>query len=539
MLAPGSRSAPLALALHADARLRLHVRIDERSASFVALGLGRVTGRPAVLVCTSGTAAANLHPAVLEASEAGVPLLVLTADRPPELRGTGANQTVDQVKLYGAAVRWFAEVGVPEDRPGMAAYWRSLGCRAWAAASTGPVHLNLAFREPLLPDGDPSWSEPLAGRADGRPWTVVEPAGRTAVPADLVARIAGTERGLVVAGAGGGDPAGVRALAERAGWPLLAEPVSSARGGPNAISTYAGLLGAAGWVGRHRPEMILTVGRPGLSRPLLGLLGSGVEQVLLDRSDRWADPTRSVAGVLPVAAAALAAALPATLPADGAAPSGWLVAWRAADRRGRAVLDAMLDAADAPTEPGLARDLADCLPAGSLLLAGSSMPVRDLDLAMRPRDGLRVVANRGASGIDGLVSTAVGAALAHGGPAYALLGDLSLLHDANGLLLGPDEPRPDLTLVVVNNDGGGIFSMLPPAGSAGFERIFGTPHRADLAALAAVSGAGYARLDRLADLPALLRESAGLALVEVRTDRAANAALHDRLRAAVAAALGE
>ncbi len=256
VIAPGSRSAPLAMALHAassapETGLRLHVRIDERSASFLALGLAKASGRPVAVVCTSGTAAAHFHAAVIEADEAGVPLIVLTADRPPELRGTGANQTIDQIKLYGDAVRWFCEAGVPEDQPGQVAYWRSLACRAWSlsagngAVYPGPVHLNLPFRDPLVPDlagppggtgavaraGAGDWHEPLDGRAGGQPWTRVVASGavddsQPALDLDW------TERGLVVAGDGAADPAGVVGLAEAAGWPLLAEPSSGARRGP-------------------------------------------------------------------------------------------------------------------------------------------------------------------------------------------------------------------------------------------------------------------------------------------------------------------
>ena len=278
VLAPGSRSAPLAMEFHRRAErgdLRLHVRIDERSAAYLALGLAKAGGRPAAVLCTSGTAAASFHPAVIEASESGVPLLVLTADRPPELRGTGANQAIDQIKLYGDAVRWFSEVGVPEDRPGPAAeaaqagYWRSLTGRAWGSASgaaggpAGPVHLNLAFRDPLVPDRAPPAPayEALDGRAGGAPWVrfAATPSGPGAA-----LELPWTERGLIVCGDGLSDETAgqLLALAAEAGWPVLAEPSSGARRGPDALSAYQYLLAAPGFLAAHRPDVIVTAGRP-------------------------------------------------------------------------------------------------------------------------------------------------------------------------------------------------------------------------------------------------------------------------------------
>jgi 2-succinyl-5-enolpyruvyl-6-hydroxy-3-cyclohexene-1-carboxylate synthase len=610
VLAPGSRSAPLALALHdrAAGGLRLHVRIDERSAAFTALGLAKASRRPVVVVCTSGTAAAHFHPAVIEADEAGVPLIVITADRPPELRGTGANQTIDQVKLYGGAVRWFCETGVPEARAGMTAYWRSLACRAWALAGglagglPGPVHLNVALRDPLVPDtggqsgpdrldlaggadrgaaggadpgaapglGSAEWPEPLDGRAGGRPWTSFAegaPRGGEGPRTDLD----WTERGVVVCGDGDYDAAPLVELAEAAGWPVLAEPSSNARRGPNALSAYGYLLASPAFTAAHRPDLIVSAGRPGLSRPQLAFLGGTAcspqarHVVVAQGPGRWADPARSateVTATIRLAAQPDDAAGPgaASAPqAPGAArvadrrqvpggrqtPEGprrpsWLDSWRAADAAARRATDAILDPGDLLTEPRLARDLAAGLPGGSLLWAASSLPVRDLDLHMPPRADLRVLASRGASGIDGLISAAIGAALAHqaagGGPAVALLGDLAFLHDAPGLMLGPDEPRPDLCLVVVNNDGGGIFSDLEQAAFPGsFERVFATPHGVDIRRLAGAAGIAYARLESPAELPGVLA-ARGLRVVEVQTDRAAGAALRTALRAAGTAA---
>ncbi|MGE5293006.1 MAG: 2-succinyl-5-enolpyruvyl-6-hydroxy-3-cyclohexene-1-carboxylic-acid synthase [Micromonosporaceae bacterium] len=572
VLAPGSRSAPLAMALFdrgpgggvTRPRVRLHVRIDERSAAYLALGLAKASGVPAVVVCTSGTAAANFHPAVIEADEACVPLIVLTADRPPELRGTGANQAIDQVKLYGSAVRWFCEAGVPEARNGMAAYWRSLSCRAWACAAgavgglPGPVHINIGFAEPLVPDGDPGWCEPLEGRPDGAPWTRFAsptapagvPAGPAAVPAGPAGRPAGPAaldgrgpadlpravRGVVICGDGTPDPEGLVAAAQDAGWPVLAEPSSGARQGPNALSAYPYLLASPEFMAAHPPDVVVTAGKPGLSRQQLAFIRQARTHVAIAQgTGRFADPARSASLVLP----------PVRGRSGGRARDPrWLDAWLRADAAARAAADDILDS-EALCEPRIARDLAAALPGGALLWAASSMPIRDLDHHMAPRGGLRVLASRGASGIDGLVSSAIGAALAHqaagGGPAAALLGDLALLHDFGGLSLGPDEPRPDLAIVVVNNDGGGIFSLLEQAAFPGpFERVFGTPHGSDLAAAAAAVRVPYERLQGAADLAEALapgmRRGSGLRLIEIRSARDAGTALRERLRRAAARA---
>ncbi len=519
VLAPGSRSAPLALAVYEQSKLRLHVRIDERSAAFLALGMAKRSGRPVAVVCTSGTAAANFHPAVVEAHESGVPLLVLTADRPPELRETGANQTIDQVKLYGSAVRWSCEVGTPEERPGMVAYWRSLTSRAWHIAQEpdpGPVHLNVSFREPLIPDGDEEWCEPLDGDLTGA-WTRV----RAATPGSVL-HVPPTRRGVLVVGDGAVNVKRYVAAASMAGWPVLAEPNGNARYGDHALSSHHFLLGVPEFAERHRPEVVVTLGKPGLSRPLLSFLRRAQEHVVVSPSlARWPDPVRSATQV------AQEAEIPVSSGDDA-----WLKGWRTADLVARRAVDAVLDGSDELTEPRLARDLVSAMPGGSLLLVAASMPIRDLDQTMHPRRGIRILANRGASGIDGLVSTAVGAALAHGNRSYALLGDLAFLHDQNGLIIGPHDRRPDLTLIVINNEGGGIFSLLPQAAfPEPFERVFGTPHQVDIASIAAAHGIPYTRLETIDELPKAM-VSDGLRIVEARTDRAENAALHARMREA-------
>ena len=517
VLCPGSRSAPLAFALHAaDAagRLRLHVRIDERTAGFLALGLALRSGRPVPVVTTSGTAVANLHPAVLEASHAGVPLLVLTADRPPQLIGTGANQTVVQPGIFGDAVRLALSAGPASDPERENGPWRAAVGRAVAAAlgtPPGPVHVNLPFVEPLVPDGGAA----PEGRPGGVPWTAVARPRVQAAPLPLDT----SAPTLVVAGAGA--PSEVRDW----GLPVVAEPAS--RVWDAGLRTGPWLLGAL--PDGLRPAQIVVAGRPTLHRPVQRLLADPqvAVYVLADPEGRsWPD----VAG---------------TVHAVGAAPSwrpppGWTASWLDADRAAAKALDAALDAPEAPGGLRLARALVDALPGAALLVVGSSNPVRDVSLGAAPRRDVAVLANRGVAGIDGTVSTAIGAGLAHGGPAFALLGDLTLLHDTTGLVIGPDEPRPDLTIVVLNDGGGGIFGLLEqgaPEHAGPFERIFGTPHTVDLAALAAATGLEHVRVDDLATLPAALEPRRGIRLAEIRADRTTLRAGHAAIRAAVAAAL--
>lgn len=525
VIAPGSRSAPLAIAFAEHPRIRLHVRIDERSAAFLGLGLAKASGNPVPIVCTSGTAAANFYPAVLEASHSQVGLVVLTSDRPPELRGTGANQTMDQTKLYGDAVLFFTDFGVGEARCGMVAYWRSVICRALSAATgKGPVHLNVPLREPLLHDtADKAWPESLEGRSDGQPWTVVRSVSAIAEP---VLELADPpEKGILVVGDGAGTPDRAVAFAEAAGWPLFAEPVSNARLGPNAVTTYSQLVAIPDVVERYSPELMVTVGKPGLAKFLLDLYPK-VPHLVVDPSAHWADPTRTAVRVVP------------TLPVLGCIrdSSDWLAAWQRMELAARDELERILGQERELSELRLTQDMAELAGVNAIFFVGSSMPVRCLDLAMRAGPGPWVLANRGVSGIDGCVSTAVGAALAHqaagGGPAFAMLGDLSLIHDQNGLIIGPGEPRPDLTVVVVNNDGGGIFSFLPYAGMEQFEKLFGTPHGVDFAHMAAAAGWEYQRVASADEFPGAFKDG-GTRLVEVRTDRAVSVLFHRQVRDAL------
>lgn len=529
VLAPGSRSAPLALALAAG-DVRLHVRHDERSAAYLALGLAKVSRRPVPVVCTSGTAVACLHGAVLEASHAGVPLLAVTADRPPELQETGANQTTDQAGIFGLAPRWACDLGVPEERAGAVAYWRSVAARACTVAlavgNPGPVHLNVPLRDPLVPDGDEQWLEELDGRPERQPWVSVEerpPAGSVLTEPP--------ERGVVLAGEGCTAPDAARRLAEALGWPLLSEPNGDARQGANAVGTYPLLLADEEFADTHRPDLAVVVGTPGLSRSVLAWLRTAGTQVVVDSTGRFGDPTRTAVRVLP--------SVP--VPEVRRPASAWLRSWRTADAAARTAFDEVLDETQDLTEARIARDLYAALPEDSILFAGSSRPIRDLEAYAVPRPGVRVLGNRGLSGIDGSVSSAVGAALAHqragGGHGYALLGDLAVLHDVSGLAVPRDDPRVDLTLVVVDNDGGGIFSMLEQASEPAFERVFGTPHGLDLCTVIAAYGVPVTPVAKADDLRDALAPAQGLRAVVVRTDRADNAATHRRLQAAVSAAL--
>ncbi len=528
VLAPGSRSAPLALALHAaDAagRLRLHVRVDERTAGFLALGLARGSRGPVPVVTTSGSAVAHLHPAVLEAHHSGVPVVVVSADRPAALRDTGANQTTDQARLFGGSVRHRADV--PADSSASPDAWRALVSRLVAAATgaltadPGPVHLNLCFAEPLLPAGDGT-DEPPPGRDDGAPWTRL-PSRQQPAPVAL----APGPRTVVVAGADSGPPA--RELAEQADWPLLAEPASGARTGTHPLRSHRLLLGHPPLV--DQVQRVVVFGRPTLSRTVTRLLSSpDVELVVCSDRMPWADPGHRAATVHP--------AVQGT-PTD----PGWRALWSRLDDAVSAAVDATLGDARAALAPGtllahdVARAVAEALPAQGLLVVGSSQPVRDLDLMApaRPVGERRLVlANRGLSGIDGALSTAIGAALARpSSRALAYVGDLTFLHDLNGLLLGPDEPRPDLTVVVADDDGGSIFAVLEQGAADhadAFERVFGTPTGADLAAACATSGTPHRRVaDRDALAGALATPAGGIDVVQAGVDRSGRRALEQRL----------
>jgi 2-succinyl-5-enolpyruvyl-6-hydroxy-3-cyclohexene-1-carboxylate synthase len=546
-VAPGSRSAPLALALVGDGRLRVHVHLDERSAAFFALGCARASGQPAVVCCTSGTAAAHLHPAVLEAAHGRVPMLVCTADRPPELRDTGAGQTIDQVGLYGEATRWSVDVEAPADRAGIGTWWRSLAARAVACAlgpPAGPVHLNLAFRDPLGPTGADPVTTP--GRPDGRSWTTTERAERR-VDERTVARLAQeirrVDRGLVVAGWGAAVSGPVAdGFARATGWPILADPLSGLRAGDHAIAAYDALLRVEEFAETHCPDLVLRIGGPPTSATAQRWLNRG-RSWLVDPDDSWLDPGHTASVRVCSDAEPALRDLTAALPEPGPSPA-WSDDWRAADRCARNAINGHLDSSEDPFEGRVARDVLSAIPDSTTLVVASSMPVRDLDSFGEARSGVRIIANRGVNGIDGLVSTTLGASAAGPGPTVALTGDLSFLHDSNGLL-GAEQRGLNATFVVVDNDGGGIFSFLPyseTVPSERFERMFATPPGVDVADVARAHGVAFEDIEKASALePALRRavETGGVRVVRVRTDRAANAARHaevwDAVRVALAA----
>ena len=562
-VAPGSRSTPLALLLADDPRIRLWVHLDERSAAFFALGIARATRAPAAVLCTSGTAAANFFPAVVEAQSAGIPLLVLTADRPPELREVGAAQTIDQNRLYGAHTKWFVDVALPESTPAMLRYARSLAGRAVGKALAlprGPVHLNFPLREPLVPspgrkpanlrDGDAmAWS----GRDAGAPWVSVERA--TLVPDERDVRetaglLARAERPLLVCGPQPDEalPPALAALAAAIHAPLLADPLSQLRWGAHdrtaVIESYDALLLRSGLVPSMVPDVIVRFGGTPTSKALLEYLAfhSAATHIVVD-SERWPDPSLLASRLVRADARVLAEQLTAALrDAPKRADPSWNDRWRETDRRARTALDAYCASVDEPFEGRALAEVAALVPAGGTLFVSSSMPVRDLDTFGRGHARpVRVMANRGANGIDGVVSTALGAAAVRGeGPTVLVIGDIALYHDMNGLLAAK-QYELDATIVLLNNDGGGIFSFLPQAAHPRhFETLFGTPHGLDFGHAARLYGATYCRAVTWDAFRKAIKtgiEGRGLHLVEMRTERTRNVELHREARNAVARVL--
>ena len=503
VLSPGSRSAPLAYELfEADkiGLLRLHVRIDERTAGFLALGLAKASERPVAVVTTSGTAAANLHPAVLEAFHSHIPLVAMTADRPRAARYAGGNQTTDQAGLFARHVR--AETQI-DDAPSTPRSWRFELGRVLTAATgarsgtPGPVHLNLSFSEPLVPGrrvgadparaaGDPARHPARPGRPAGRP---ADPGGRRARCRRPRARPPGR-------------------FAEQADLPLLAESVSNARGGPNALATGRLLLRTG--LGEEI-ERVVMFGHPTLARPVMRLLGrEDVELVVVASTAEWIDPGTN---------ARLVTDAVALDPAD----DGWRARWSEADEAMSARLAEVLDGLAYLSGPVVAGRLWSALGGADTLVVGSSSPVRDLDLAPVSAEPPTVYANRGLAGIDGTISTAIGVGLVVERPTHALVGDETFLHDTTGLIVGRHEQRPDLRIVVANDNGGAIFATLEhghPIQSGAYERIFGTPHDVDLERLATSTGAGYRRVETGEDLAEVLAEPPlGIEVVEAVIDR--------------------
>jgi 2-succinyl-5-enolpyruvyl-6-hydroxy-3-cyclohexene-1-carboxylate synthase len=558
VLSPGSRSTPLAMALWRQSAIDARVVVDERSAGYFALGAAQATGSPVALLCTSGTAAANLHPAVCEADQAGVPLIVLTADRPPELRGIGAGQTIDQIGLYGPAVRWFCEVGTHDADDSGLLHLRSVACRGFAAAAgdprPGPVHLNVAWRDPLGPEpraGDVTAGSALAlnGREGGpggdRPLTAVPraaPAPAEALIDALADRIRAAPHGLIVAGRIADRSAApqIAALARATGYPILAEPTSQLRLGPHDRSL---VVAAYEPIARARPEqlapdLVLRFGDLPTCKPLRQWLSSlpQAPQIVIDALGGWNEPTRIAGAIIRADPTQLSSALVARL--DGAATEPpWADAWLAAAEAAEAAIGAELAGLDRPTEPGVHAALGRLYADGDLVYTASSMPIRDQEAFLPAGEAnVLLLANRGANGIDGLISSGIGAAAASGQPSWIVTGDVGLFHDMNALasLRHTDAP---VRIVVINNDGGGIFEFLPQAGEIErdeFEALLGTPQGLDLERVAALYGLRY---ERVTDLGQLTGATADTALVEVPVDRRANLALHERLGELAAEAL--
>ena len=553
VISPGSRSTPLALALWREPAIEVTVIVDERSAGFFALGAAQAARSPVAVLCTSGTAAANLHPAVCEADQSAVPLIVLTADRPPELRDIGAGQTIDQVKLYGSAVRWFCEVGTHEaDDPGLL-HFRSVACRAFSTSlgdpRPGPVHLNVPWRDPLGPEpgsGDVTAATPLAleGRAGGRPLTTVPP-GAPLPPEQLIdavaERVRATGRGLIVAGRmpDASASAAIAELAGATGFPILAEPTSQLRFGGHdrslVISAYEPI--ARGRPEALAPELILRFGEMPTCKPLRQWLAGLTEgaQLAVDPLHGWNEPTRIAGAIVRARPAQLAAAVSARV--GERREEGWARLWLAAAEAAGGAISAELARLDQPTEPGLHAALGDAYSEGELVYTASSMPIRDQEAFLGTGDAeVLFLANRGANGIDGLVSSGIGAAQASGRPTVIVTGDLGLLHDVGALAALSDLEA--VRVVVINNDGGGIFDFLPQAAQLDrdeFEALLGTPRGVDGARAAEMFGLPHRLLGVLDELPDAL--AAGTGLIEVRVDRAENVALHRAIADAAVSAV--
>jgi 2-succinyl-5-enolpyruvyl-6-hydroxy-3-cyclohexene-1-carboxylate synthase len=520
---PGSRNTPILLALARERRIRCFSHLDERCAAFFALGAAKASGVPAAVTCTSGTAAANLLPAVIEAYQARVPLILLTADRPPELREVGAGQAIDQLKLYGDAVKWFFELDAGEATPERLRWARALACRAFFTARDGrpgPVHLNVPLREPLAPGGALGPQAGGGGRPGGAPWVAIERPTLGSDPS-LGPRLA--------------------KLSARARVPLLADPLSGARLGTAALAHYDLLLREPRLTGELVPELVVRIGELPTSKPLRAWLAAlRCPQVSFAADEAWSDPdaTLSQRTVTPLGS------LLDRIAEDRAPPDSgdWLQRWRAADG---AVAETLAPALSGPelSEPAVAALLARELPAEATLFVASSMPVRDLESFAPVREQpLRVLANRGANGIDGTVSSAFGVAAVSRGPVVLLVGDVALAHDLGGLLAARRSGLA-LTIVLVNNDGGGIFHFLPVAGERdAFEEHVATPHGLRFEHAAALYGCAYRQPRDLGELHSAVAgalEGQATSVIEVRTERRRNRERHreleQRARAALAA----
>jgi 2-succinyl-5-enolpyruvyl-6-hydroxy-3-cyclohexene-1-carboxylate synthase len=570
VVSPGSRSTPMALAIAADQRIEMHVVVDERSASFFALGMAKAAGVPVILLCTSGTAAVEYHPAVVEADLDHVGLIVCTADRPKELHGIGAPQTVDQQHLYGRSVRLFLDLPVAEVV--VADTWRSTAARIALAATggplgAGPVQVNLGFREPLV---GKQWALPT-GRAHGAPWHQNAGVASRLSDGELQAvadRLRG-KRGLIVAGAGCGDVGVVHALAAVLGWPVLADARSGARAvtpattvaaasnsasrvgdtsGATLVANADSILRNDPWALRHQPEMVLRLGAPWASKVVNQWLAKAPDDVLVDPTFAWLDPNRASAFHIAADPTELCSALISVLSGSGAAaPTDWLDGWHNAEAGASAVLTERLDSAAALgsvtiAEPALARALVQGLAEGSALVVSSSMPIRDVEWFGGEHGNLRILANRGANGIDGVVSTAFGVAAVNAGHTVCLIGDLAFLHDVSALSIAAQK-RVNATVVIVDNRGGGIFEFLPQATGVArdrFELLYGTEQHVNLADVARAFGLPVTEAATIDEaLAAVNHPPLGVQVVVVHTNRQTNVDVHRELNAAIVARMDE
>ena len=515
VVAPGSRSTPMALALADRAEMVVHVVHDERCASFVALGIG-LAGVPALLLCTSGTAAANFFPAVVEAGLSAVPMIVLTADRPAELRGVGAPQTIDQVDLYGDHVTWFRDPGVPDNDE--RSLWRGLAGDAYAHSSIGPVQLNLAFREPLL-----GVAGPLPDAVPRQPLNPSQQR-RDPVPAEF-----DRQRGVILVGGGSEVAASdVKALHDLTSWPILADPLSGMRHLDGVVTTADALLRHRQFADDHMPEVIVRIGRPAASKVLSQWSARAGATMIQVGGPGVIDPDHNVSAVCAIGDLLISEP-------TGSTETTWLARWMHADERADNAITTVLASLDELTEPAVARCVAEKLPKGAVLTVASSMPIRDLEWF--GGSAAQAHANRGANGIDGVVSTALGRGLG-GVPSVLLIGDLAFVHDSNALLsLGIRDC--DIRIVVVDNDGGGIFSFLPQASKLPhdrFEQLFGTPLGLDVLALTRSYGVPATNMADLAELAVQL-DRPGPWVARVASSRERNREVHDLLQAAVRNAL--
>ncbi len=541
-VAPGSRSTPLTLALAREPRLKTHLFHDERSASFAALGHGLATGTPAVATCTSGTAATHLHAAVVEASLSSVPLLVCTTDRPPELQGVGAPQTIDQTKLFGDVVRHYEAPGVAVSE--MAGAWRSIASRLVAEAcgasgQPGPVHLNLEFRDPLV--GDPGELPP--GRPGGAPWHVDArgPLHGSECSQGEITEVWNRIRGLdgaIIAGAGTTEPSAVLTLGQKLGWPVLADHRSGCRAEGRSIVHADSLLRVEAFTEANPVDVVLRFGRPLAGKAISQwLTASNPDLIVASEPGRWDDPERLAA--MTVTEEGLARGLVSHIPSDYT-PSDRGRRWLHADVAAQQIVAEMIDGAgpgkplEGVTEIGVARHVVTTMKPGGALVVASSMPVRDVEWFAPNRRNIKVLANRGANGIDGLIATAVGVALS-GASTTLLIGDVAFLHDSPALV-ALSRRRIDLTIVVIDNDGGGIFSFLPQADQVDaetFEKLFGTPHGTDIVALCSAHGIPAINWSPGDDTPGAV----GVRVLVARTNRAENVRVHDKVNAAIAKAI--